>query len=131
MVTGYNSHRKLIQMALHIQGESSDPQPPQDPLELKLGFTAGVLSTFDMYLPMAFLRVLSLCGRIRILFHYLLLPAHSLVPNFGLIQKTRMSTLATLIQHSFGSPSHCNQRRKINKRNTNWKRRSKTVTVCR
>ena len=41
--------------------------------------------------------------------------------------KTRMSTLATMIQHSFGSPSHSNQRRK---RNTYWKR-SKTVTVCR
>ena len=39
-----------------------------------------------------------------------------------------MSTLATIIQHSFGSPSHGNQRRKIN---TNCKRQSKTVTVCR
>ena len=38
-----------------------------------------------------------------------------------------MSNLATVIQHSFGSPSHGNQRRKRNKRNTNWKRRSKTV----
>ena len=36
-----------------------------------------------------------------------------------------------IIQHSIGSPSHSHQRRKINKRNTNWKRRSKTVTVCR
>ena len=36
-----------------------------------------------------------------------------------------MSTLATLIQHSFGSSSHSNQRRKRNKRNPNWKRRSK------
>ena len=44
--------------------------------------------------------------------------------------KTKMSTLATIIQHSFGSPSHSNQR-KINKKNTNWKRRSKTVSVCR
>ena len=35
--------------------------------------------------------------------------------------KTRMSTLATVIQHSFGSPSHGNQRRKRNKRNTNWR----------
>ena len=42
-----------------------------------------------------------------------------------------MSTLTTFIQHSFGSPSHGNQRRKINKRNLNWKRRRKTVTVCR
>ena len=32
---------------------------------------------------------------------------------FPLIRnKTRISTLATLIQHSFGSPSHSNQRRK-------------------
>ena len=38
--------------------------------------------------------------------------------------------LSPLIQHSFGSPSHDNQRRNRNKRNTNWKRRSKTVTVC-
>ena len=36
-----------------------------------------------------------------------------------------------IIQHSFGSPSHGNQRRKRKKRNTNWKRRNKTVTVCR
>ena len=45
--------------------------------------------------------------------------------------KKRMSTLATIIQHSIGSPSHGNQRRKRSKRNTNWKRRSKTVTVSR
>ena len=36
-----------------------------------------------------------------------------------------MSTLATIIQHSFGSPSYGSQRRKINKRNPNWKRRRK------
>ena len=30
-----------------------------------------------------------------------------------------------------GSPSHDNQRRKRNKRNTNWKRRSTTIIVCR
>ena len=40
-----------------------------------------------------------------------------------------MSTLITIIQHSIGSPSHGNLRRKRNKRNTNWKRRSKTVTA--
>ena len=34
------------------------------------------------------------------------------------------------IQHSFGSPSHSNQKRKINKRNPDWKT-SKTLTVCR
>ena len=38
--------------------------------------------------------------------------------------KTRMSSLATFIQNSFGSPSHSDQRRKRNKRNPNWKRRS-------
>ena len=42
--------------------------------------------------------------------------------------KTRVPTLPTTIQHSFGSPSHRNQRRKINKRNPDWKRRSKTLT---
>ena len=46
-------------------------------------------------------------------------------------RRARMSTLTTIIQHSFGSPSHSNQRRKRNKRNANWKRTSKTVTVCR
>ena len=35
------------------------------------------------------------------------------------------------IQHSFGSFGHSNQSRKRNKRNPNWKRRSKTLTVCR
>ena len=39
-------------------------------------------------------------------------------------------TLTTTIQHSFGSFSHSNQRRERNKRNPDWKRRSKTLTVC-
>ena len=45
--------------------------------------------------------------------------------------KTRVSTLTTTIQHSFGRFSHSNQRRKRNKPNPDWKRRSKTLTVCR
>ena len=45
--------------------------------------------------------------------------------------KTRVPTLTTTIQHSLRSPSHRNQRRKRNKRYPNWKRRSKTLTVCR
>ena len=45
--------------------------------------------------------------------------------------KTRVSAFATIIQHSSGSPSHSNQRRKRNKRNPDWKRRSKALTVCR
>ena len=45
-------------------------------------------------------------------------------------KKTRMSTFTTFIQHSLGSSSHCNKRRKINKRNPKWKK-SKTVAVCR
>ena len=45
--------------------------------------------------------------------------------------KTRVPTITTTIQHSFGSFSHSNQRRKRNKRNPDWKRRSKTLTVCR
>ena len=45
--------------------------------------------------------------------------------------KTRVPTLTTTIQHSFGSFSHSNKRIKRNKRNPDWKRRSKTLTVCR
>ena len=44
--------------------------------------------------------------------------------------KTEVPTLTTAIQHGFGSLGHGNQRRKINKRNPDWKR-SKTLTVCR
>ena len=40
--------------------------------------------------------------------------------------KTRISTLATTLQHSFGSPSHRDQTSKRDKRNPNWKGRSKT-----
>ena len=39
--------------------------------------------------------------------------------------KTRVSTFITIIQHSSGSPSYNNQRRKRNKRNPDQKRRSK------
>ena len=46
-------------------------------------------------------------------------------------KKTRMPTLATIIQHTFGSPSNDHLRGKRNKRNPNWKRKSKTATVCR
>ena len=35
--------------------------------------------------------------------------------------KTRMPTLTTFVQQSFGSLSHCHQRRKRKKRNPNWK----------
>ena len=44
--------------------------------------------------------------------------------------KTRVSTFSTIIQHSSGSPSYSNQRRKRNKRNPDQKR-SKALTVCR
>ena len=39
-----------------------------------------------------------------------------------------MPTITTTIQHSFGSFSHSNQRIKRNKRNPDWKIRSKTLT---
>ena len=45
--------------------------------------------------------------------------------------KTRVPTLTTTIKHSFGSFSHSNQKRKRNKRNPDWKRRSKILTLCR
>ena len=42
-----------------------------------------------------------------------------------------MLTLTNFIQHSFGIPSHSNQRRKRNNGNpNNGKRRHKTVIVC-
>ena len=45
--------------------------------------------------------------------------------------KTRVPIFTITIQHSFGSFGHSNQSRKRNKRNPNWKRRSKTLPVCR
>ena len=45
--------------------------------------------------------------------------------------KIRVRTLTTTIQHSFGSVGHSNQNGKRNKRNTNWKRGIKTLTICR
>ena len=45
--------------------------------------------------------------------------------------KTRVPIFTTTIQHSFGSFSHSNQRRKRKKRNLDWKRSSKTLIVCR
>ena len=39
--------------------------------------------------------------------------------------KTRVSTFTTITQHSSGSPSYSNERRKRNKRNPDWKRRVK------
>ena len=53
----------------------------------------------------------------------------SIPPKIG--NKTRVSTFTTIIQHTSGSPSYSNQRRKRNKRNPDQKRRSKALTVCR
>ena len=50
---------------------------------------------------------------------------------FPLKSGTRQGCPLSTIQHSFGSFSHSNQRRERNKRNPYWKRRSKTLTVCR
>ena len=44
--------------------------------------------------------------------------------------KTRVPTLTTTIQHRFGSFGHSNQSRERNKRNPDWKRKSKILTVC-
>ena len=40
-----------------------------------------------------------------------------------------MPSLTTFISYSIGSPSHNNQKRKRNKMNLNWKRKSKAITV--
>ena len=42
-------------------------------------------------------------------------------------EQEKVPILTTTIEQSFGSFSHSNQRRKINKRNPYWKRRSKTL----
>ena len=51
--------------------------------------------------------------------------------TFLLRSGTKVSTFTTIIQHSSGSPSYSNQRRKRNKRNPDQERRSKTLSVCR
>ena len=43
--------------------------------------------------------------------------------------KTRVPIFTITIQHSFESFGHINQSRKRNKRNPDWKRRSKTLTL--
>ena len=48
--------------------------------------------------------------------------------------KTGVSTFTTIIQHSSGSPSYGSQiilKNSNNKRNPAWKRRNKTLIVCR
>ena len=46
---------------------------------------------------------------------------------FPIKSGTRVPTLTTTIEHSFGSVGHSNQSRKRNKMNPDWKRRSKTL----
>ena len=60
----------------------------------------------------------------------------NIIPNGECISpkiksKTRVSIFTTIIQHSSGSPSYSNQKRKRNKRNPDWKIRNKALTVCR
>jgi hypothetical protein len=45
--------------------------------------------------------------------------------------QTRVFTLSTLTQHSLGIPSQSNKTGRRNKRNTNWKRSSQTLPICR
>ena len=45
--------------------------------------------------------------------------------------KIRMTILTTFIQHSVGSSGQSKQIRSINKKNPNWKGRSKSFTACR
>ena len=60
---------------------------------------------------------------------------YSVVKNWKHFPKVRKNTtvptFTTTIQHSSESFGHSNQSRKRNKWNPNWKRRSKSFTVCR
>ena len=49
--------------------------------------------------------------------------------SFRMKNKTRTPTHTTFIQCSVGSPSQSNQTRIRNIRNSNWKGRSKTLTI--
>ena len=60
---------------------------------------------------------------------YLMVKAESISSRIR--NKIRRPTLTTFIQHNFGTSSHSNQRRNINKRNPNHKGRSKAGSVCR
>ncbi|MFX0583728.1 hypothetical protein, partial [Glaesserella parasuis] len=52
----------------------------------------------------------------------------NIILKLGLLSvDTRVSTFTTIIQHTSGSPSYSNQRRKRNKRNPDQKRRSKAL----
>ena len=53
----------------------------------------------------------------------------SIAPKIG--NKTRVFIFTTIVQHSFGSSSYNNERRKRKKMNPDWKRKSKALTVCR
>ena len=60
----------------------------------------------------------------------IILSGEKMKPFTEIRSNTRLPTFTTIIQHSFGSFSQSNQRRKRNIRNPNWKRRIKAVTVC-
>jgi hypothetical protein len=45
--------------------------------------------------------------------------------------KTRVSSLSTLIQHSLRIPSYSNKTGRRNKRNSNRKGRSQAIPICR
>ena len=60
---------------------------------------------------------------------FLMVKIESIDPKIR--NKTKMPIFTMIIQHRSESPSYSNQRRKRNKRNPDWKRRSKALTVCR
>ena len=57
--------------------------------------------------------------------------AHQPPLSMGFSRQEYWSGLTTIIQHSFGSPSYSNPRRKRMKRNPEQKRRRRALTVCR
>ena len=52
-----------------------------------------------------------------------------LPPKIG--NKTRIPTLTTLMQPNIRSSSHCSKTGKRNKPHPDWKKKSKTISICR
>ena len=115
-----NKLKKKIHMIISIDAEKSLDKI-ENPFMTKTLQKIGIEGTF-LYIIKAIYEKPT--GNI-------ILSGEKMKPFTEIRSNTRLPTFTTIIQHSFGSFSQSNQRRKRNIRNPNRKRRSKAVTVCR